>query len=120
VRLEGIDSREAAEALRGADLLVPRAQAPALGENEFWAEELEGAEVFDGDELIGVVRELIGLPSCEALAVDRPGGEELLVPMVSDAIRSVDVKSCRIDVDLAFLGERGDAAKPENDADREG
>jgi 16S rRNA processing protein RimM len=120
VRLEGIDSREAAEALRGADLLVPRAQAPALGENEFWAEELEGAEVYDGDELIGTVRELIGLPSCEALAVERPGGGELLVPMVSDAIRSVDVERRRIDVDLAFLGETAGAGESEDASDREG
>ena len=33
------------------------------------------------------------------------GGGELLVPMVRDAVRSVDVGARRIDVDLAFLGE---------------
>ena len=30
---------------------------------------------------------------------------ELLVPLVRDAVRSVDVAARRIDVDLAFLGE---------------
>ena len=35
------------------------------------------------------------------------GGPDLLVPMVHDAIRSVDVAARRIDVDLAFLGDAG-------------
>jgi 16S rRNA processing protein RimM len=34
-----------------------------------------------------------------------PDGSELLVPMIRDAIRSVDVGARRIDVDLSFLGE---------------
>ena len=55
---------------------------------------------------MGEVRRLVPLPSCEALAVARADGAgELLVPMVRDAIRSVDVAARRIDVDLAFLGE---------------
>ena len=49
---------------------------------------------------------MVPLPSCEALAVARDDdGGELLVPMVRDAIRSVDVAARRIDVDLSFLGE---------------
>jgi 16S rRNA processing protein RimM len=48
---------------------------------------------------------MVALPSCEALEVVRPGGGDLLVPMVRDAIRSVDVAARRIDVDLSFLGE---------------
>ncbi len=49
---------------------------------------------------------MLPLPSCEALEVVRDdGGGELLVPMVRDAIRSVDVAARRIDVDLSFLGE---------------
>ena len=39
------------------------------------------------------------------LEVEREGGGELLVPLVRDAVRSVDVAARRIDVDLAFLGE---------------
>ena len=51
---------------------------------------------------------MLPLPSCEALEVVRAGGgPDLLVPMVRDAIRSVDVAARRIDVDLAFLGDTG-------------
>jgi 16S rRNA processing protein RimM len=60
--------------------------------------------VVDGDEE-GVVRRMVPLPSCEALEVERTGGGELLVPLVRDAVRSVDVERRRIDVDLGFLGD---------------
>jgi 16S rRNA processing protein RimM len=107
VRLEGVAGREAAEALRGRPLLVAR-DAPALGDGEWWADELEGCAVVDGAVRVGVVRRMLALPSCEVLEVERSGGGELLVPLVRDAVRSVDVEGRRIDVDLAFLGEEED------------
>jgi 16S rRNA processing protein RimM len=104
VRLAGCEDRDAAEALRGADLRVARTQAPTLQEGEFWAEELEGCRVYDGEVTVGVVRRLIALPSCEALEVVRDDGDDLLVPLVRDAVRSIDPAARRIDVDLDFLG----------------
>ena len=100
VRLDVATDRTAAEALRGASLDVPDAEAPPLGEDEYWAEQLEGAEVVDGDRGLGTVVRLLGLPSCEALELDTG----LLVPMVRDAIRSIDVDAKRIEVDAGFLG----------------
>jgi 16S rRNA processing protein RimM len=121
VRLAGCDDRTAAEALRGAELHVPRAEAPALEEDEWWPEELEGCRVFDGRREIGVVRALRAMPSCELLEVERArGGGELLVPLIRDAVRAVDVAARRIDVDLAFLGEDDSAAAgPDPAAPRE-
>jgi 16S rRNA processing protein RimM len=104
LRIEGVGDRSAAQALRGTRLLVRRAQAPALDENEWWAIELEGCSVVDGERHVGTVQRLLELPSCEALEVKLPGGgEPLLVPMVSDAIRSVDVAARRIEVDMSFV-----------------
>jgi 16S rRNA processing protein RimM len=105
VRLEGVEDREAAERLRGSEMTVEAAQAPSLAEGEWWAHELERCEVFDGERRLGKVTRLIALPSCEALEVlPAPGAEPLLVPMVKDAIRSVEIERERIDVDLEFLG----------------
>jgi 16S rRNA processing protein RimM len=107
VRLEGVDARTDAEALRGMDLRIS-GEAPALGEDEWWANELEGCEVVDGQELLGTVIRLIELPSCEALEV-RParGGEPVLVPLVRDAVRKVSPRQRRIEVNLDFLGLAG-------------
>jgi 16S rRNA processing protein RimM len=96
LRLEGCTSREDAEALRGAELRVP---AAPLEEDEYWASDLVGCTVVDGERVIGEVARMIALPSCEALEVG-----SILIPMVRDAIRSIDVDGRRIDVDMAFVG----------------
>jgi 16S rRNA processing protein RimM len=104
LRLDGCEDRDAAEALRGEELRVPRADGPALEPGEYWAEELEGCRVQDGEVVVGVVRRLVALPSCEALEVVREDDADLLVPLVRDAVRTVDPAARRIDVDLRFLG----------------
>jgi 16S rRNA processing protein RimM len=106
VRVEGCEDRDGAMSLRGQDLVVESATRPPLGPDEWWAEQLEGAHVFDGEHEVGVVVRLLGLPSCECLEVQRAaGGAALLVPLVRDAIREVDPDRARIEINLAFLGE---------------
>ncbi len=114
LRLRGIDDRPGLEALRGEDLFVARTAAPTLEADEYWAEDLHGCRVVsaDGHEL-GVVEGLRALPSCEVLEVG-----ELLVPMVGDAVRSVDVTARRIVVDADFLGIDRDGPPAAGDAPR--
>ena len=103
IRLQGLESREAAEALHGQPLQVALKDAPPLEPGEWWAHELEGLRVTDGDREVGTVRRMLELPSVEVLEVERPNGSELLVPMVGDAIRELDMEGRRVDVDLRFL-----------------
>lgn len=107
LRLRGITTREQVEAVRGADLFVPREAAPPLEEDEWLAEDLVGCRVVDGETRIGVVAKLLPYPSCELLEVQRPepGTKALLVPLISDAVRTVDVQEKVIDINLAFLGD---------------
>lgn len=105
LRLEGIDSREQAQALRGEALQAALEHAPELGPDEYWSHELEGCEVLDGERTVGVVTRLLQLPSCEALEVRAADGHEFLVPMVRAAIRAVEVPARRIQIDTGFLGE---------------
>jgi len=101
LRIEGCVTRDEAEALRGTELRVTLAEAPALEEGEFWAREIEGCLVVDGDVEVGVVERMIALPSCEAIVVG-----DRLIPLVRDAIRSLDIEGRRIDVDLGFVDGR--------------
>jgi 16S rRNA processing protein RimM len=113
LRLSGIEDRAEAEAVRGAELSMPRGELPALGPGEWWAHELEGCTVADGEREVGVVARLIELPSCEALEVkrsDAPGS--LLVPLVKDAIRRIAPEQRRIEVDLDFLEPSPATAPP--------
>lgn len=105
LHLTGVGDRDAVAALRGLEISVTAQHAPELGEGEFWAHELEGCLVCDGERVVGTVTRLIELPSCEALEVSCEQGPALLVPMVKDAIRNVNMQMHRIDVDLDFIGE---------------
>jgi 16S rRNA processing protein RimM len=105
LRVEGCVNRDGAAALRGAELLVERTRAPSLEVDEWWAEDLEGCRVHDGVRPVGVVSRLLALPSCEVLEVSRPEGAALLVPLIADAVRTVDIERGMIDIDLGFLGE---------------
>ena len=81
-------------------LRTPRAAAPPLEEDEYWADDLVGcAVVADGREL-GRVARLLPYPSCDLLELE--SGQ--LVPLVQDAIASVDPQARRIEVHARFLG----------------
>jgi 16S rRNA processing protein RimM len=100
LRIDVASDRTAIEGLRGRELVVDDATVPPLGEDEYWAEQLEGCTVVDGARTLGEVVRLRALPSCEALELS----DGTLIPLVRDAVRSVDVDGRRIDVDAEFLG----------------
>jgi 16S rRNA processing protein RimM len=106
IRLEGVADRSAADGLRGAQLLAARADAPPLDDDEWWEDDLEGCRVTARGQIVGTVRRLVALPSCEALEVERAAGD-LLVPLVAGAVRRVNLEQREIEVNLEFLGEAG-------------
>jgi 16S rRNA processing protein RimM len=92
IRLSGLEDRDAVMPLRGELLLVE----DELREGEWLAADLLGCEVPG----LGMVRRVLGGPSCDVLELD----DATLVPLVSDAIVSIDPSARRIDVRLEFLG----------------
>jgi 16S rRNA processing protein RimM len=105
VRLEGVEDRAAAEALRGLPLTVSQEQAPSLAADEWWSRELESCAVSDRGRRIGTVARVLELPSCEALEVElTSGGPALLAQMVKEAVLRVDTARGAIEIDGEFLG----------------
>jgi 16S rRNA processing protein RimM len=98
IRLDGIDTREAAGPLRGETIFMSQSDWP-LEEGEYLAEDLVGCEI----EGMGPVSRVIGGPSCEVLEL----ADGRLVPLVRDAVVSVDTDARRIHVNRAFLGLEG-------------
>jgi len=94
LRLEGIETRDAADALRGEPLWAPR---PPLEEDEFWADDLIGCEIAG----VGRVVRMLSYPSCEVLETE----DGSMVPLVRDAIASIDLEGRRIELREGFLGE---------------
>ena len=95
MRLAGVRSRQAAEALRGYLLCVPRSALPELAEGEFYHADLIGLEAFEGSEPIGRVVEVIDYPSVECLKIERDDGF-LEVPMLRPWLERVDIEGGKV------------------------
>jgi 16S rRNA processing protein RimM len=89
IRLADLDDPAA---LRGELLLVE----DELGEGEWLASDLVGLSVPG----MGTVAQVIDGPSCSVLELD----DGTLIPLVSDAVRSVDLEAGEIEVERRFLG----------------
>lgn len=101
VRFEEVPDRNTAEDMRGALLLAdPSTLAPIDDPDEFYDHELAGlsAVLMDGTE-VGKVKEVAHGLGGELLVINRPGGEEVLVPFVRQIVPEVDVKGGRVVLD---------------------
>jgi 16S rRNA processing protein RimM len=105
LEVEGVDDRETARKLSGTEILAPREVIGRLTPGEYLVDDLIGLEVMDAGTPIGFVSDVVMLPSVEAIEVDRGSAGTTLVPLVHDAVRSIDPERKRIDVDLTFLEE---------------
>ena len=100
----GVDDRDAAEALRGARIFVPRESFPATGEDEYYWVDLIGLPVVNREGApLGVVRELLSAGPQTTLVLACEGEEgktrERLIPFVSAYVDKVDLAGRRITVD---------------------
>ena len=85
---------------RGAELAVPRDLLPELPADSYYVVELVGLEVVDdSDEPLGRVVEVHPGVANDNLELD----DGVLVPLVEDAIRTIDVDARRIVVRRGFL-----------------
>ncbi len=100
-RLSGVDSREAAQALRGVRLYADRAALPALPEDEFYHADLIGLTVQDpGGAVLGRVAAVLNHGAGDLLEVaPAPGLPTVLVPFSRAVVPTVDLAAGRIVAD---------------------
>lgn len=96
-RLSGVADRNAAEALRGVRLYVPRAALPKTNEDEFYHADLIGlpVETREGAPL-GSVRAVHNFGAGDILELRDDSGRELLLPFSDAVVPEVDLASGRI------------------------
>jgi 16S rRNA processing protein RimM len=98
VRFVEVPDRDAAEAMRGARLLIGSdAVPPPTDPDEFHVHQLEGlrAELVDGS-VVGSVREVVRGPGGELLVLVRPDRPDALVPFVRAIVPTVDLDGGRV------------------------
>jgi 16S rRNA processing protein RimM len=100
VKLAGIDSATAAEALRHRLLEVPEDELRPLGEGEYYHFQILGLEVrTTSGEVLGRVEQIISTGSNDVFVVRGPRGE-VLIPAMDDVVKSVEPAAGRIVVEV--------------------
>lgn len=113
VRFKGIDSREKAEALNGAELFVDRAVLPdeELDEDEFFCEDLIGLKVVDVEGAPrGTVIAVHDFGGGDILEIGGAGRKSVMIPFSQAAVPAIDFSAGQITVEpvAAGLVEGGD------------
>jgi len=114
LKLRGIDSPEAARALKGALIVVPRSQAAPLKPGEVYIEDLKGLEVVAEERLLGRITDIVegggGLLAEVELAGGLPGhyqwtGEKRLVPFRDEFFGPVQPETGRVELKNTWILE---------------
>lgn len=106
-QLEGIGDRNAAEALKGCRISLPRSAFPEPAEGEYYWVDLIGLDVVNREgEPMGVVRDLMRTGPTDVLVLEytdtvdgEPQSAERLIPFVDAYVDGVDRVARRITVD---------------------
>lgn len=98
VKLAGVNDRDAAQALTGSRVLVPRSELPPLAEGEAYLVDLIGAEVVAPDGVVGEVVEVAVHPSVDTLVIRRPDGKLVELAMLPAFVSRLDVAARRVEL----------------------
>src|ERR1700722_4945597 len=94
VKLMGIEDRDQAQALRGAEVCVPRSELPQRDDRDFYRADLIGCDVVNLDGVdLGVVQHFLETPA-QVLMVVR-GTQEFWIPAVPQHLRRGGLKQPR-------------------------
>lgn len=107
-KFRGLDDRNAAEALRGARIFLPRSSFPAASQDEYYWVDLIGLDVVNREGVaLGCVRDLMATGPHSVLCVEYTSLQddgssitaERMIPFVSAYVDAVDIAGKRITVD---------------------
>jgi 16S rRNA processing protein RimM len=100
-RIDGVATKEEADALKGTELYAERDQLPSLPDDEFYHADLIGLPVYDaGGQLLGKVKAVLNHGASDLLEIHRPGAKStVLLPFTKAAVPTVDLAAGRIVAD---------------------
>jgi len=106
LRIESVNNREQAEALRDCKLMVPASDRPELGEDEYHVLDLMGLQVFmqSSGELVGTVVDIIAAGNdllevkLDPALTPEKSGITVLIPFVMAIVPTVNLADGRLEI----------------------
>jgi 16S rRNA processing protein RimM len=89
LKLEGIDERNGADAVRGLHVWVSRSDLPPAEEGEYYLVDLIGARVVGPEGEVGTVVEIAQHPSVDSVVIKTADGRTLEQPLLEQWVARV-------------------------------
>lgn len=97
--IEGVADRDAADALRGMEVVVRAEDMPELDEGEVYLHEIVGYDVvlLDGSK-VGVLESFMDIPGQDVWLIRGVDGKEILLPAHEETVPEIDANERRITI----------------------
>jgi 16S rRNA processing protein RimM len=102
LKLEGVNSRDDAERLRGKEVFMDEEDLEELPEGEYYIRDLIGMEVIreESGERLGILRDVLTDRPQDLYVVETGKGRRIMIPGVDEFIRTIDMERGTIGVVL--------------------
>lgn len=100
LKLAGVDTVEAADALRRAELSIAIDDATPLPAGRYYIHQIVGLQVWTTDGThYGEVREVLNRPANDIYVVSH-AGREVLVPAIADVVKEINLAADRLVIEV--------------------
>lgn len=100
VKLYDVDDMDAAKALKNQYLAIDKSDRMPLEEGAYYIDDLIGIVVYEGEEKIGVITDVLQPGANDVYVVEQSPTREILIPAVKSVILGVDLDAGRMEVEL--------------------
>ena len=91
VKLSGVDDVNVAERLKNKTVYVPREDMDVLSDDTYFVVDLIGLEVFEDENFIGKLTEVITTGSNDVYVVSKEGDKDILIPALKEVVLDVNI-----------------------------
>lgn len=95
VKFEGLDNLNDVEFFHRAEIQIDRDEMHDLDQDEYYFVDLEGCQVYDEANLLGVVSEVMDMPAHPVIRI-KTEKEDILIPFIERFIASVSIEEKKI------------------------
>ncbi|HEL1757848.1 TPA: ribosome maturation factor RimM [Streptococcus suis] len=88
------------EKYKGYSLKIAEEKLTDLEDGEFYYHEIIGLDVYENDQVIGQIKEILQPGANDVWGVKRKGKKDLLLPYIPPVVLNIDIPNNRVDVEL--------------------
>ncbi len=100
IKFKNIDSRDAAEDIRGFEIFLSRKNFPPINDEQYYLADILGFKVYnENNVVIGIVEDVLSLSGNDIIVV-REDGKEFLIPLVDEFLMLFDFEDKKIIVNV--------------------